>query len=214
MSHFENAGYRILSFKYSPVVVKKEAPGLEGGDGEVANQNAKSTKPPDTELPSLSSLMTSLQEIEDDSGTDQGKKTAVEVMGSAPEETVLSALRTPTTTAPAPPTEFHLFEDLPTELRLKIWDLTFLPRVVELRSTRPNYSAGHDDGREPQVSRLASDPSPLPSSCDKHPQLTPIPVAIRLQQPSGARRMRRGPRARPRAFPHRLPARRAGDLRT
>lgn len=156
MSHLENAGYRILSFKYRPVVVKKDEPVLEGGNNEASNTSP--TKSPDGELPSLSTLMTSLREIEDDAGADQNRQhqQPAEMVSEPEDNSALRPLPTPTAkpTAPAPLTEFHLFGDLPTELRLKIWNLTFLPRVVELRSTRPNYSAGHDDGRQPQVSCL------------------------------------------------------------
>lgn len=211
MSHVENARYRILSFKYTPVTsLKKEEPQVEDGSGEAANQNAArpTIKMPAEDLPSLSPLMTSLQEIEDDSAADQGHHPAA-IMSDPSEDH--GTLRTPAPKAPAPLTEFHFFGDLPAELRLKIWKLTFLPRAVELRSTRPIYSAGHDDGRRPQVSYMADDlPPPLPGRT--HRELTPNPVAIRLQQPSRALRMHRGPRARPRALPHRLPARRARDL--
>lgn len=162
MSHVENARYRILSFKYTPVTsLKKEEPQVEDGSGEAANQNAArpTIKMPAEDLPSLSSLMTSLQEIEDDSAADQRHHPAA-IMSDPSEDH--STLRTPAPKASAPLTEFHFFGDLPAELRLKIWSLTFLPRAVELRSTRPIYSAGHDDGRRPQVSHIAEDLPPPP----------------------------------------------------
>lgn len=60
------------------------------------------------------------------------------------------------------PHHFHLFGDLPPELRLKIWHLTFLPRTVELHPTRPNYSAVHDDpGRPPLWQSGSSNPAAL-----------------------------------------------------
>lgn len=48
-----------------------------------------------------------------------------------------------------PLTDFHLFGNLPPELRIKIWHLSFLPRVVELHPTWPNHdAAGGDDSRQ------------------------------------------------------------------
>lgn len=51
---------------------------------------------------------------------------------------------------PGPPlTNFHAFGNLPPELRIKIWHLSFLPRVVELHPTWPNHdAAGGDDSRQ------------------------------------------------------------------
>lgn len=137
MADFQNAGYRLLSFKYTP---PPEESGQAAADVDNVGQSAQS-QPVGGDLPSLSSLLTSLREIEGpaDAGTksDPSGELHEEDKKPVPETTPLGG--------------FHLFNDLPTELRLKIWDLTFLPRVVELRPTRPNYSQGHDDGRPPQV---------------------------------------------------------------
>lgn len=43
--------------------------------------------------------------------------------------------------------DFHAFGNLPPELRIKIWHLSFLPRVVELHSAHLNHAAAvQDDG--------------------------------------------------------------------
>lgn len=130
MADFQNAGYRLLSFKYTP---PPEVKGKAADDNKIDGK-AK-TRPGNGDLPSLSSLLTSLQEIEClvDTGTndDSGKELRDEdkqVKQSVPKTTPLNA--------------FHLFNDLPTELRLKIWHLTFLPRVVEVRPPRPSNSQG------------------------------------------------------------------------
>lgn len=47
-----------------------------------------------------------------------------------------------------PLTNFHAFGNLPPELRIKIWRLSFLPRVVELHPTAT--AVRDDDGREQQ----------------------------------------------------------------
>lgn len=50
-----------------------------------------------------------------------------------------------------PLTTFHAFGNLPPELRIKIWRLTFLPRVVELHPTWLNDAAAvGDDGVQQQ----------------------------------------------------------------
>lgn len=48
-------------------------------------------------------------------------------------------------------TNFHAFGNLPPELRIKIWHMSFLPRVVELHPTWPNHATSvNDDGRQQQ----------------------------------------------------------------
>lgn len=189
MADFQNAGYRLLSFQYHPVKDKQDERRIEGGEGKGANPTSA-----DGELPSLSSLMTSLQEIEDSDDT-QKHQASTESKSS---ESDASSVQSAAAALVAPLNEFHLFGDLPTELRLKIWNLSFLPRVVELRPTRPNYSPAHDDGRRPQVSHLwpaeRADPSPplsgpsprfsLSADFSSRVALTKIygtPVAIGLQ---------------------------------
>lgn len=146
MADFQNAGYRLLSFKYTPPQGdQKQA----ANDNNQAGQGAQA-QAGDAELPSLSSLLTSLREIEAGSD-DAGVKNE---SGAEMQEGSEYRAAVPKTTSLC---GFHFFDDLPTELRLKIWDLTFLPRVVELRPTRPNYSPGHDDGRTPQVGQVPSE---------------------------------------------------------
>lgn len=70
---------------------------------------------------------------------------------------------------PDPPAaSFHLFGDLPAELRIKIWHLSFLPRVIELHPTRPNYA--RDTGRQQQWQSGCSNPAAL-SVCSEARQL-------------------------------------------
>ncbi|KAJ4389049.1 hypothetical protein N0V93_006511 [Gnomoniopsis smithogilvyi] len=130
MADFQNAAYRLLSFKYTPPLAAK---GQTASDDEVGRK--AEIQPGDEDLPSLSSLLTSIQEIEGfvDAGTknDSGIQLREEC-----QEGRTSTART------KPLKKFHLFNDLPTEIRLKIWDLTFLPRVVEVRPPRPHNSQG------------------------------------------------------------------------
>lgn len=162
MADWNNVGYRMLSFKYTPVKAQKKEKPAEA-EGRTSEGPGAAPRAGPAELPSLSSLMTSLKEIEgsNDDGSNQAatsesvvavEKTDEETQASTAESTE-AAESPPDSSAPAttPLTEFHLFGDLPTELRLKIWKLTYLPRVVDLRPTRPNYSTSYDDGRQPQV---------------------------------------------------------------
>lgn len=135
MSHLNNAGYRILSFKYDPTKFEKDA-ATEEKSTKTANQcETAELKSTDEELPSMSSLMTSLQEIQDSDLADVQTDPPLE-SGDAPP---------PVSPTSSPLTEFHCFGNLPTELRIKIWNMAFLPRVVELRPTRPNYAPAHTD---------------------------------------------------------------------
>lgn len=169
MAHLENAGYRLLSFKYVPnsVKLKTDEERLKGrtggGDGEGTIQSSAAG-----ELPSLSSLMNSIQEIEATVNPESKVLPPARVPEPADQDTLGN---TPTPAAPTPLTEFHLLGDLPTELRLKIWNLTFLPQVVELRPTRTNYSPSHDDTRQAQVS------TPPQGLCN--------PQRVLTKQPSG-----------------------------
>lgn len=65
-------------------------------------------------------------------------------------------------TPPGDAQTFHGFGALPAELRIKIWSLSFCPRVVELRPTRPNspnWAPARTDDRRPQVSCFSSSSS-------------------------------------------------------
>lgn len=128
MADFQNAGYRLLSFQFTPA--------------------------PATSLPSLSSLLTSLEEIEAASNEpdETENKSALEVDEHVSEMKEDDHLEAKPKGLTQTPPKFHRFPDLPAEIRLKIWALTFVPRVVELRPTRPSYSQGRtDNALEPQV---------------------------------------------------------------
>lgn len=158
MADFETAGYRLLSFKYVPPAAifptpppatasaASEESFAHNEENRLERELDSNSKLEGTELPSFSSLMTSLSEIE---GSLQPIKP-----GSDRITPQSGDAETQTPPTPSPPTEFHLFNELPIELRLKIWHLTFLPREVELRPTRPNYSTNFDPGRKPQVRSL------------------------------------------------------------
>lgn len=150
MADFQNAGYRLLSFKYVPppapppptTTPPTSTQPVEDVEPLLIPPQATSSKSQgDGELLSLSSLLTPLQEIE----AVENKKKADEAFNEPKLDMTCAQLT-------ALPADFFRFPDLPTEIRLKIWALTFLPRVVEIRPTRPNYSqARNDNAREPQV---------------------------------------------------------------
>lgn len=121
MADFQNAGYRLLTFKYTPPPLENEQAAEE--EEKVGHESTTDGEPGD--FPSLSSLLTSVQEIQS-SSNDTG-------VSDRPGE----ELREKGKGKAEPLTEFPRFNDLPTEIRLKIWDFTFLPRVVELRQPRP-----------------------------------------------------------------------------
>ncbi|ROW01986.1 hypothetical protein VMCG_05541 [Cytospora schulzeri] len=179
MSDFENAGYRLLSFKYTPIKPTREDDHQENdkaGSSETTEAEAKTETKTEAELPSLAPLMTALPQLQDDTNPSQSRdekevaasgpgedkdnnKPSASSPASAASASVLSSSSSPSTPQQA---QFHLFGDLPTELRIKIWELTFLPRVVELHPTRPNYSAVHDDpGRQPLWQSGCSNPAAL-----------------------------------------------------
>lgn len=146
MADFQNAGYRLLSFKYTPppAVETKRAAKKEKRVKEVDDETGTGGVAGD--LPSLSSLLASLQEIQ--SSSKDGK----DMDGPGEEMSGESNDSTASVSIARPLTHFHLFNDLPTETRLKIWGLTFLPRAVEVRPPRPAYdfkgqvstNPGHD----------------------------------------------------------------------
>lgn len=175
MSDVDNAGYRLLSFKYTPTkpVERDDQAGANDKSGH-HNHNKARTPPPtsrESELPSLASLAEALPVVDDtflsnkqdgpsvaDTDTDTGTEaeTATDAEGN----------RVPGTGPPVP--SFHLFGDLPPELRIKIWHLTFLPRVVELHPTRPFYA--RDIGRQQQWQSGCSNPAAL-SVCSEARQI-------------------------------------------
>ncbi|KAG6356520.1 hypothetical protein INS49_015908 [Diaporthe citri] len=172
MSDVDNAGYRLLSFKYTPTKpVKRDD--QAGADDKSGHHNHDKTRTPprttggESELPSLSSLAAALPAVDTKtpshgqdgpsvSDTDEDAETATDAEGEG-------------VAAPGPPVpSFHLFGDLPPELRIKIWHLTFLPRVVELHPTRPNYA--RDIGRQQQWQSACSNPAAL-SVCSEARQI-------------------------------------------
>lgn len=173
MSDLDNAGYRLLSFKYTPTKpVKRDDQASIDDKFDLHNHNKVHTPPKsaaeESELPSLSSLAAALPVVDattppsnpqdvpsvSHSDTDAGKVPDVDGKG-------VSVLVSPVAS-------FHLFGDLPPELRIKIWHLTFLPRVVELHPTRPNYA--RDSGRLQQWQSGCSNPAAL-SVCSEARQL-------------------------------------------
>lgn len=161
MSDFENAGYRLLSFRYTPPkpINQDEPRGPEGTD--------KSSLKAGAELPSLAPLMTALPDVQEEMKPTQQHQD--DKAASGPDEdkdnrpAESSSSSSPSTLQEEP--QFHPFCNLPTELRIKIWELTFLTRVVELHPTRPNYSAVHDDpSRQPLWQSGCSNPAAL-SAC-------------------------------------------------
>lgn len=165
MSDLENAGYRLLSFKYAPTnPTGEDRPHDDGKVDSPASAEAESKI--ETELPSLAPLITALPEVLDDTkltSTSQSPRqdegTAAPRLHQDKDDDEPSASSPASASASA---KFHLFGNLPTELRIKIWRLTFLPRVVELHPTRPNYSAVHDDpGRQPLWQTGCSNPAAL-----------------------------------------------------
>lgn len=172
MSDVDNAGYRLLSFKYTPTKPVKRDDQAAVDDNSSHHSHDKARTPPlptggESELPSLSSLAAALPVVDDtpasvnqdgpnlsDTGADA--ETAADAEGDE-------------VPAPGPPVAgFHLFGDLPPELRIKIWHMTFLPRVVELHPTRPNYA--RDIGRQQQWQSGCSNPAAL-SVCSEARQI-------------------------------------------
>lgn len=71
------------------------------------------------------------------------------------------------TTAPEqPPTSFHLFRFLPAELRLRIWQLSFEPRIVELHSRRSHYADDYKHGGVAQWQSGCTNPAALSVSVE------------------------------------------------
>lgn len=129
MADFQNAGYRLLTFKYAPPPVENE----QAAEEEKKVGHGSTTGGEERDLPSLSSLLTSIQQIQsssNDTGVNDGPGEELWEKGKGK---AASISRT------EPLTKFPRFIDLPTEIRLKIWGFTFLPRVVELRQPRPAW---------------------------------------------------------------------------
>lgn len=79
---------------------------------------------------------------------------------------------------PAPP-KFHLFPLLPAELRLKIWHLSFEPRVVELHARRSHYAADFKHGGVDHWQSGCTNPAAL-SACVEARAAALAHYAVRL----------------------------------
>jgi hypothetical protein len=63
-------------------------------------------------------------------------------------------------------TQFHLFGLLPAELRLKVWHLSFEPRIVELHSRRAHYADDFKHGGVAQWQSGCTNPAALSVSVE------------------------------------------------
>lgn len=171
MSDLDDAGYRLLSFKYTPT---KPATGANlpaandnVDDGREDEAHSGTRQPPsdeESELPSLSSLAAALPAVDATPAAEINQSQPTLCNTDTHADTVPEADEKPAPEPGPPAVSFHLFGDLPAELRIKIWHLTFLPRVVELHPTRPNYA--RDDGRQQQWQSACSNPAALSASSE------------------------------------------------
>lgn len=178
MSDLDNAGYRLLSFTYTPTKPVERDNHHQAADDNVDDHDGADTciKPSPTdgqsELPSLSSLGAGLPAANTTPPPDiyQAGPSVSDTdahAGTVPDaEEKAAPIPAPVPApVPGPPgPSFHLFGELPPELRIKIWHLTFLPRVVELHPTRPNYA--RDTGRQQQWQSGCSNPAALSVSSE------------------------------------------------
>lgn len=172
MSDADNAGYRLLSFKYTPTKPVNSGVQAGGDDNSGHHNHDKTCTPPlptgrESELPSLSSLAEALPVV--DATPLSNNQDGPSVADTEIEAQAVADAEREEVPAPGPPVaSFHLFGDLPPELRIKIWHLTFLPRVVELHPTRPSYA--RDIGRQQQWQSGCSNPAAL-SVCSEARQI-------------------------------------------
>lgn len=148
MSYLDSTGYRHFPFT-EPMLTNDRHGRLDYLSGKSCVQELSSTSEV-SELPaSLLSLAlvlplvntTALSDPQPDTQAPGGKETQKRSPAEAEERSM-----------PGPPlANFHAFGNLPPELRIKIWRLSFLPRVVELHPTWPKHVAAvYDDGLEQQ----------------------------------------------------------------
>lgn len=168
MSDLDSAGYRLLSFKYTPTkAVKGDDQAGVDDNSDRHNHDKAHTRPLSTsgksELPSLASLAAALPVLDATSPSDNQDGPSVSHTNTDA-ETVADAERRAEPDPGTPVASFRLFGDLPAELRIKIWHLTFLPRVVELHPTRPNRV--RDSGRQQQWQSGCSNPAALSVSSE------------------------------------------------
>lgn len=142
MPCLDSYGFRLLSFT-DPVAKKVRDDSLDHHDHESPFPMLSST----TEVSELSTpflslalalpvidtmALSSLQPETQTAGTNETQERAL----AGAEEGFIAG---------RPLTTFHAFGNLPPELRIKIWRLTFLPRVLELHPTRLNDAAAVGD---------------------------------------------------------------------
>jgi hypothetical protein len=80
-----------------------------------------------------------------------------------------------------PERTFHPFPRLPTELRLKIWEMTVEPRVVELRCEHKSGSIVPDDSRHIRLSSPTPPPATLAACRESRDHLFPIYAQVPLK---------------------------------
>ncbi|KAG8161236.1 hypothetical protein KVR01_009500 [Diaporthe batatas] len=171
MSDPENAAYRLLSFKYTPTKLTTGADhpaaddNVDGNhDGEAHTRTRQPRLGQESELPSLSSLAAALPVV-DATPAPAMNQSLPTLSGTDTQANTVPDAKQGADPGPDPPAaSFHIFGDLPAELRIKIWHLTFLPRVVELHPTRPNYA--RDSGRQQQWQSGCSNPAALSVSSE------------------------------------------------
>lgn len=169
MSDLDNAGYRLLSFKYTPTKPVRGEGDQAGVDDKSDRHNHDEVHTPPlstskkSELPSLASLAAALPVL--DATAPSSNQDGPGVSHTETDAEMGADAKSKRGPDHGPPLAvFHLFGDLPPELRIKIWHLTFLPRVVELHPTRPNRV--RDSGRQQQWQSGCSNPAALSVSSE------------------------------------------------
>ncbi|KAK0609596.1 hypothetical protein B0T17DRAFT_501511 [Bombardia bombarda] len=102
-----------------------------------------------------------------------------------------------TTTSPSPLTTFPLFPLLPAELRILIFQFSFLPRTIELHTRLTHYAdmdMNHHHDRMPKWQSLSRNPAALSVSCEAraaalefYTVALPLAVPLAPNQTSGHR---------------------------
>ncbi|KAK2596604.1 hypothetical protein N8I77_013485 [Diaporthe amygdali] len=171
MSDLDNAMYPLLSFKYKPTTPAARNVQLNEDDrlryhddklriqalsmneiSELSSASYLVSRLPALDVTMLSNLQTGLS-VSDVIETPQRVRAVTEAQ--AQRETEVYSTPGPTLT------NFHIFGYLPAELRVKIWILSFLSRVVELHPTWPNNVVVRDDGRQHQWQSGCNNPAAL-----------------------------------------------------
>lgn len=154
MSYLDSAGYR--HFTFTEPILRNDQHDSLGHLNDKSCLQALSLTSEVSELPaSLLSLALALPLINttalSDLQSDHHVPGAKETQDGIPAEAEKCSI-------PGPPlTNFHAFGNLPPELRIKIWRLSFLPRVVELHHTSSNHVAtARDDGSQEQQQQWQS----------------------------------------------------------